>query len=171
MTVQGELARFSVSCRAPVIRGGLMWAKGVADPSGVALDIVTRVDEPRFRALTREHRSLDDVQPGATGPAENRGTAAWVQVHRDRQPDPHRSGSGPSRTPCSIARSSRAGPGVTRPHYAGVQRNGRPYRPRKTMPVRKRGLSSSSRIDANRSSSISSTRRPSRRARGAPRQW
>ena len=39
------------------------------------------------------------------------------------------------------------------------------------MPLRNRGRSPSSLIDLNRSSSISRTIRPSRRASGAPRQW
>ena len=40
-----------------------MCVRGVTDLSGVALDIVTKVDEPRFRALLREHHFLGDVQP------------------------------------------------------------------------------------------------------------
>ena len=46
--------------------------------------------------------------------------------------------------------------------HAFVQRNGRAWRPRNTIPVRKRGVSVSRPNSEKRSSSISSTMRPSR---------
>ena len=52
-----------------------------------------------------------------------------------------------------------------------VQRSGRDSRPRNTIALWNRGRSSSRRIAEKRSSSISRAIRPSRRARGAPRQW
>ena len=58
MPARGERALRGVIAATGVNRGGWMRVRSVADLSGVALDIGTKMDEPRFRALTGSTKNL-----------------------------------------------------------------------------------------------------------------
>ena len=52
------------SCtQTSAIRAKVRWVECVVDLSRVSLDVVTKVDEARFRAVMQEHHFLGDAQP------------------------------------------------------------------------------------------------------------